>query len=109
MIQLLPGKEDAFIDRLEKRIDAAPPVSTLFSTGKTNAEYIKDILGDIEFDVFDEADVSYHCDCTKQRVENALISMGEKDMTEIIEDGKDIEVSCQFCDDLKKLLKKAKK
>ncbi len=117
MIQLLPGTEDAFIDRLEKRIDAAPPVSTLFSTGKTNAEYIKDILGDIEFDVFDEADVSYHCDCTKQRVENALISMGEKDMTEIIEDGKDIEVSCQFCDkiykftpdDLKKLLKKAKK
>ena len=117
MIQLLPGTEDAFIDRLEKRIDVAPPVSTLFSTGKTNAEYIKDILGDIEFDVFDEADVSYHCDCTKQRVENALISMGEKDMTEIIEDGKDIEVSCQFCDkiykftpdDLKKLLKKAKK
>lgn len=116
MIQLLPGTEDSFIDRLEKRIDIAPPVSTLFSTGKTNAEYIKDILGDIEFDVFDEADVSYHCDCTKQRVENALISMGEKDMMEIIEDGKDIDVSCQFCDkiykftpdDLKKLLKKAK-
>jgi molecular chaperone Hsp33 len=117
MIQLLPGTEDAFIDKLEQRISVVPPVSTLFSTGKTNAEYIKDILGDIEFDVFDEADVSYYCDCTKQRVENALISMGEKDMTEIIEEGKDIDVSCQFCDkiytftpdDLRNLLKKAKK
>jgi molecular chaperone Hsp33 len=115
MIQLLPGTEDAFIDKLEQRISVVPPVSTLFSTGKTNAEYIKDILGDIEFDVFDEADVSYYCDCTKQRVENALISMGEKDMTEIIEEGKDIDVSCQFCDktytftpqNLKNLLKRA--
>ena len=61
-------------------------------------ERMKGLLGDIEFDVFDEADVSYYCDCTKQRVENALISMGEKDMTEIIEEGKDIDVSCQFCD-----------
>lgn len=116
MIQLLPGTEDAFIDKLEQRISVVPPVSTLFSTGKPNAEYIKDILGDIEFDVFDEADVSYYCDCTRARVENALISMGEKDMTEIIEEGKDIDVSCQFCDkiytftpdDLKNLLKKAK-
>lgn len=116
MIQLLPGADDAFIDKLEERISVVPPVSTLFSTGKTNEEYIKDILGDIEFDIFDEADVSYHCDCTKKRVENALISMGEKDMTEIIDEGKNIDVSCQFCDkiytftpdDLKKLLKRAK-
>lgn len=116
MIQLLPGAEDAFIDKLEERISVVPPVSTLFSTGKTNEEYMKNILGDIEFDIFDEADVSYHCDCTKKRVENALISMGEKDMTEIIDDGKNIDVSCQFCDkiytftpeDLKNLLKRAK-
>lgn len=116
MIQLLPGADDDFIGRLEKRIAEVPPVSTLFSTGRTNAEYIKDILGDIEFDVFDEADVSYHCDCSKRRVENALISMGEKDMNEIIADGKNIDVTCQFCDkiytfspdDLKNLLKKAK-
>ena len=116
MIQLLPGADDAFIDKLEERIAVVPPVSTLFSTGKNNEEYIKDILGDIEFDIFDEADVSYYCDCTKQRVQNALISMGQKEMTEIINDGKNIDVTCQFCDkvytftpqDLKNLLKKAK-
>lgn len=116
MIQLLPGAEEAFIDKLEKRIEEIPPVSTLFSTGKTNEEYIKDILGDIEFDIFDEADVSYHCDCTKKRVENALISMGEKEINEIIAEGNNIDVSCQFCDkiytftpeNMSDLLKRAK-
>ncbi|MBO4343553.1 MAG: Hsp33 family molecular chaperone HslO [Clostridia bacterium] len=115
MIQLLPGAEDSFIDRLEKRIENAVPVSTLFSTGKTNEEYLKDILGDIEFDIFDEAEVSYLCDCKKERVDRALISIGKNELSQMIEENKDIEVSCQFCDkiykytpeDLKKLLEKA--
>ena len=117
MIQLLPGAEDSFIDKLEARIAEVPPVSTLFSTGKTNAEYLKDIMGGIECDIFDQADVSYHCDCVKERVEKALVSIGEKDLTEMIDEGKNIDVTCQFCDkiytftpqDLKALLKRAKK
>lgn len=117
MIQLLPGAEDSFIDKIEQRIAEIPPVSTLFSTGKTNAEYLKDILGDIEFDIFDEADVSYHCDCSRKRVEKALVSLGEKELSEMVNDGKSIDVSCQFCDkvytftpeDLKNLLKTGRK
>ena len=117
MIQLLPGAEDSFIDKIEQRITEIPPVSTLFSTGKTNAEYLKDILGDIEFDIFDETDVSYHCDCSRKRVEKALVSLGEKELSEMVNDGKSIDVSCQFCDkvytftpeDLKNLLKTGRK
>lgn len=117
MIQLLPGAEDSFIDKIEQRITEIPPVSTLFSTGRTNAEYLKDILGDIEFDIFDEADVSYHCDCSRKRVEKALVSLGEKELSEMVNDGKSIDVSCQFCDkvytftpeDLKNLLKTGRK
>lgn len=117
MIQLLPGAEDSFIDKIEQRITEIPPVSTLFSTGKTNAEYLKDILGDIEFDIFDEADVSYHCDCSRKRVEKALVSLGEKELSEMVNDGKSIDVSCQFCDkvytftpeDLKNLIKTGRK
>ena len=116
MIQLLPGAEDSFIDKLEARLPLIPPVSTLFSTGKPNKEYLKDIMGDIACDVFDEADVSYHCDCTKDRVEKALVSIGEKDLREMIAEDKAIDVSCQFCDkiytftpaDLADLLKRAK-
>ena len=117
MIQLLPGADESFIDRLEARLPLIPPVSTLFSTGKTNAEYLKDIMGDIECDIFDEADVSYHCDCTKERVERALVSIGEKELTEMIEENKNLDVTCQFCDkiytftpsDLRQLLKRAKR
>ena len=117
MIQLLPGADEAFIDKLEARLPLIPPVSTLFSTGKTNAEYLKDIMGDIECDIFDEADVSYHCDCTKERVERALVSIGEKELTEMIDENKSFDITCQFCDkiytftpsDLKQLLKRAKK
>lgn len=117
MIQLLPGADESFIDRLEARLPLIPPVSTLFSTGKTNAEYLKDIMGDIECDIFDEADVSYHCDCTKERVERALVSIGEKELTEMIEENKNFDVTCQFCDkiytftpsDLRQLLKRAKR
>ena len=117
LIQLLPGAQESFIDKLEERISAAPPVSMLFSAGKTVADCMKEVLGDIAFDVFDEADVSYHCDCTKERVERALVSMGEKEIREIIDEGNPIDVNCQFCDkvytftpdDMKNLLKRAKK
>ncbi len=117
MIQLLPGADESFIDRLEARLPLIPPVSTLFSTGQTNAESLTDIMGDIECDIFDEADVSYHCDCTKERVERALVSIGEKELTEMIDENKSFDITCQFCDkiytftpsDLKQLLKRAKK
>ena len=85
----------------------------MFSSGKTNEEYLKEILGDIEFDIFDEADVSYYCECNKEKVERALLSVGPKELQEMIDEGKDVEVSCQFCDkiytytpkDLEKLMK----
>ncbi len=116
MIQLLPGTDDKFIDRLEARLPLIPPVSHMFSSGKTNEEYLKEILGDIEFDIFDEADVSYYCECSRERVERAVLSIGQKELSEMIEEGKDVEVSCQFCDkiykftksDLEKLAKGAK-
>lgn len=98
LIQLLPGTDDAFIERLEARLPLLQPVSQMFSSGKTNAEYLKEILGDIEFDIFDEADVSYYCDCSRKRVERAVISVGKKEIDDMINEGKEIEVSCQFCD-----------
>ncbi len=117
LIQLLPGADDDFITRLEARLPLIPPISTLFSTGKTNEEYMKDILGDIAFDLFDETDVSYHCDCSRDRVERALVSIGEKELAEMLDEGKEITVDCQFCDktytfsptDLKALIKRTKK
>lgn len=98
MVQLLPGTEDEFIDRLEARLPYFSNISGLFDGTRTNEEIMKYILGDIEFDIFDEIDCSYHCDCSKERVERALISLGKGELLDMIKDGKDIEVGCQFCD-----------
>lgn len=117
MIQLLPGADDAFITKLENHIPTLPPVSTMFKDGKSNEEVLKEILGDIEFDIFDEIDVSYHCNCSRQRVQKAIVSLGENEIRSMIDEDKEFEVSCQFCSnvykftksDLEGLLKKAVK
>ncbi len=116
MIQLLPNADNDFIDRLEARVPLMPPISQLFSSCKPNIELLKEILGEkIEFDVFDEIDVSYHCNCSKDRVERVIASLGAREIGEMIDEGKDIDVSCQFCDniytfnkgDLERILKKS--
>lgn len=116
MIQLLPGADDEFIDRLSERVPYLSNVSHMFSEGKTNTELLSEIMGDIEIDIFDEIDCSYHCDCSCERVEKALVSLGKAELEEIIKDAKPIDVGCQFCgkqytfttDDVKKLYEKAK-
>ncbi len=116
MIQLLPGATDEFVERLEKRLPLIPPVSSMFSSNEPNGQYIANILGDIEFDIFDESEVCYKCYCDKKKVERALVGMGQKELTSIIEEGRDTEVSCQFCDkiykyttaDIKRLVERAK-
>ena len=116
MIQLLPGAEDEFIDRLSERVPLLSNVSHMFSEGKSNTELLTEIMGDIEIDIFDEIDCSYHCDCSSERVEKALVSLGRKELEDIINDGKPIDVGCQFCgkkytfttDDMKKLYERAK-
>ncbi len=116
MIQLLPGAEDEFIDRLSERVPILSNVSHMFSEGKSNEELLSEIMGDIEIDIFDEIDCSYHCDCTSERVEKALVSLGKAELEDIIKDGKSIEVGCQFCgkkyvfevSDIKNLYERAK-
>ena len=116
MIQLLPGADDEFIDRLSERVPYLSNVSHMFSEGKTNTELLSEIMGDIEIDIFDEIDCSYHCDCSCERVEKALVSLGKAELEEIIKDAKPIDVGCQFCgkqytfttDDVKKLYERAK-
>ena len=98
MIQLLPGADDEFIEKLEAKMALVYSVSSYFDRGLTNAEIIKELLGDIPFDLFDEAEIEYHCDCSRERTKKALYSLSRADIAEIVEDGKDIEMTCRFCD-----------
>ncbi len=97
IIQLLPGATDEMIDLLEKRLGEITSITSLLDEGKTPEEILEYLLGDFGLEILDKLPTRFHCDCTKSRVEKALISVGRKELQEMIDDGKEIECGCQFC------------
>ena len=115
IIQLLPGATDEMIDMLEKRLGEITSITSLLDAGKTPEEILEYLLGDFGLEILDKLPTRFHCDCTKDRVEKALISVGRKELQEMIDDGKTVECGCQFCnkvytfevEELKDMLAKA--
>ena len=103
LVQLLPFANPETVDAIEKNIPELANVSRLFDRGLSNKEIADVALKDIEYDVFDELEVEYHCNCTRERVEKALITLGkpelEKMLAEQVAEGKneELEVGCRFC------------
>jgi molecular chaperone Hsp33 len=103
LIQLLPFANPETVDAIEKNIPKLANVSKLFERGLSNEAIAKIALEGIEFDVFDELEVEYKCDCSRERVERALITLGERDLrkmlAEQVAEGKreELEVNCRFC------------
>lgn len=97
LIQLLPGADDSVIDQVERNIAALPPVSSMFRDGETPAEIAKRAMAGFELELLDEKDVFYRCDCSRERVERALISLHEDEVREILAEQGQIEVNCHFC------------
>ena len=97
IIQLMPGCPDEVIDKLEEKINGLSPVTTMLSEGMSPNDILKHILGDMELEFTESLDLSFKCNCDKDRIEKALISVGEKELKEMIDDGKPIEVKCHFC------------
>ncbi len=98
IIQLLPGASDEVIDKLEVRLGEISSITSMLDAGKTPEEILEDLLGDFGLEILDKLPTRFHCDCNKDRVEKALISVGRKGIQEMIDDGETIEVGCQFCD-----------
>ncbi len=117
IIQLMPGVTEETADRLESLIRAAGPVTAMLDGGLSPEQILKKLLGEFDPVITDTIPTAYHCDCSRERFERALVSLGEKDLQEMIEDGEPIEVNCQFCNksylfqvsELEELLKRAKK
>ena len=115
IIQLLPGASDEIIDRLEAKLSGISSITSLLDAGKTPEEILKDILGEFGLEILKKMPVQFHCDCERSRVEKAIISIGRKEIQDMIDEGKEIEVNCQFCnkhykfsvDELGEMLKKA--
>ena len=104
LVQLLPFADNHTIDLIERNVADLSNVSRLFDRGLSNEEIAKIALRDIPFDVFDELDVEYRCNCSRERTTKALITLGKPDLLGLLEEqiaeGKPerLEVACRFCD-----------
>lgn len=97
IIQLLPGASEDMISQLEERLKEISSITTLLDQGNTPEMILEHILGQFDLEINDSLPVDFYCNCTKERVEKALVSVGKKDIQEMIDDGKPIEVNCHFC------------
>ncbi|MBQ5911466.1 MAG: Hsp33 family molecular chaperone HslO [Clostridia bacterium] len=98
IIQLLPAASDKTIDKLEKSIMEMASVTTMLSGGMTPEEIVKTALKEFEVEVLYTQDIEYKCNCSKERVSKALISLGKEELTEMAEEKGVTEISCHFCD-----------
>ena len=98
LLQLLPGAPDEVIDKLEAGIQRAGAVTKMLEAGLTPEEILGQVCGDLGVVFMETTPVAYKCYCSRERVTSALISLGRKELTEIMEEGKTFPVECQFCD-----------
>lgn len=115
VIQLLPGAMEEDIERVEKAIAEIPAVTTLLSEGETPKSIVERLLAGYEIDYFEDMETKYLCDCGRERMARALISIGAKDLRQLIEEDGHAELKCHFCnsaydfskEELEELLKAA--
>ncbi len=97
IIQLMPFADEEVITRLEKKIGEISAITQLLDADMTPEMILEHILGDFNLEILDTIPTTYTCNCSKERVEKAIISIGRKDIQEMIEDKEPIEVNCHFC------------
>ena len=115
ILQLLPGASEEVISTLENRLKEITSITSLLDAGNTPEMILEHILGDFGLEILDKIPTQFACNCSRERIEKALISIGKKELQEMIDEGKTIEMNCHFCnknypvtvEELKGLLEKA--
>lgn len=97
IIQLMPFAEESVIDILEKKVEEITSVTTLLEEGYTPEMLLEKLLGDFGLEILDTLPSQFSCNCSKDKVLKALISIGKKELREMITEGKSIEAHCHFC------------
>lgn len=116
IIQLMPFADEEVIDKLEKKISEITSITALLDQDMTPEMILDYVLGDFGVEILDTVPTKFDCNCTKERVEKAIVSIGKKEIQEMINDGETIEVNCHFCnthynfsiEELKDIIKRSK-
>ena len=100
LIQLMPGATDDMIDKIEAGIEKAGAVTKLLDSGMDGKGLLETVLGAFELEILEQTPVEYRCYCSRERVTRTLISLGRKELQDIVDEGKPIDIDCQFCDQI---------
>ena len=117
IIQLMPFTEESVISQLEENLKDVTSVTTMLEEGHTPESLLNTLLKGFDIAINETIPTQFYCNCDKDRVEKALISVGRKELQEMIDEGKEIEMNCHFCnrnytfsvEELKNILKRCKR
>ena len=116
IVQVMPFAEEETIAKLEENVQKIQSVTTLLEQGHTPESLLEQVLDGFDIEINDTIPTEFYCNCSRERVEKALISIGRKELNEMIQEGKSIEMNCHFCnknyeftvEELKEILRKCK-
>ena len=116
IVQVMPFIEESVLTKLEENVQKITSVTAMLDKGYTPEQILKEVLEGLEVEFTDELPARFSCNCSKERVTKAIISIGKKEIQDMINDGKDIEVNCHFCntqytftvEELKEILKRSR-
>lgn len=98
IIQLLPGCPEEVISKIENSVQNIEPVTTMLKSGMSTDDIAERALYNMKIDKLDESQIEYRCNCSKERVEKALISTGRESLREMANSNENTSVECHFCD-----------
>ncbi|WP_196334156.1 Hsp33 family molecular chaperone HslO, partial [Paraclostridium sordellii] len=97
IVQLMPDASEETISKLESNVAKLASITNMLKDGKTPEDILEIVLDGLNPQILDKCEVGFECECSKERVEGVLISIGKDQLTEIIEEDKQAEIGCQFC------------
>lgn len=97
IIQVMPDTDDEVIDKLEARLGEVHSVTDMLDKGMTPEDILNYVLEGMDVEILEIVPTQYKCDCSFERVSKVIASLGKKELQEMIDDGKPVEVNCQFC------------
>lgn len=97
IVQLMPFATDDVISKLEENLGKITSVTAMFEEGLSVEDIVAKIFDGMDYEISDTINIGYQCNCSKEKVTKAIISIGRKDIKEMIDDNKPIEVNCHFC------------
>lgn len=116
IVQLMPFADESVISKLEENVGKINSVTNLLEEGHTAESLLEAVLEGFDIEINDRVPTEFYCNCSKERVEKALVSIGRKDLNELIQEGKEVEMNCHFCntnytfsvEELKEILRRSK-